>query len=152
MRGWLFPGSEGHITARGEAHLSMTIAPAALEAQLELPLIAELLEIWRDSLQSPPASMHRFSWRQPVPRGDWAFQAYQQIRQARAFGLKHPADINTLAIHCLLIHSQLPSHPYIQQLVAQAAAGTHPLETALARLSDDHWQQILTDLQKGVQR
>ncbi|WPO98559.1 hypothetical protein SFA35_18235 [Pseudomonas sp. HR96] len=150
LHGGLFPGSDlGYFTATGEAPRSAATDPQALDAQREVVLIAELLDIWRSCGQRPAPSLRSDGTNPIALPGDAAFQAYQQIRQARALGLQS-ADIQVLAAYRLLVHDGLPRHPLFQRLIAEAASGGLALEAAFLQVPGYDWDRAIAELDHGA--
>ena len=74
---------------------------------------------------------------------------FRLIRDARRLGLKDAGDLVSLSLNRVLLHPDLPQHPEIQQIIAQARKGAIQLRSHFATCSDSFWKRIVVDLPRA---
>ncbi|MNF50016.1 hypothetical protein D3C76_565250 [compost metagenome] len=144
---WLFPTSSGASSLLiGQPDTEPTFGPRAIAVQQEARLVSSVLSAWRHALRLS-LTYAPTRWRGPTllpPQA--AAQAYKQIYQARQLGLVRQQDIVTLALHRLMLHSQLHEHIDVRKLIEKAAKNETPLTALFTTLNDQSWQRIVSDL------
>lgn len=58
-------------------------------------------------------------------------------------------DLVSLSLNRVLLHPDLPQHPEIQQIIAQARKGAIQLRSHFATCSDSFWKRIVVDLPRA---
>ena len=151
IRFWLFPVSWGGCTLmRSTVYpCDSVLPPLARETQQLAPVIRRFLGVWRHAIQSPPIfAPWRWTGDSVLPP-QAGVHAFRLIRDARRLGLENSRDLLSLSLHRVLLHPDLPQHPEIQQLIAQARAGSIDLHSHFTTCSDIFWKRIVADLPRA---
>ena len=152
IRLWLFPVSweEGYTQIRSTHYFPDSGLPKLVrETQQLAPVIRRFLGVWRYAVENPPV-FAPWGWRgKSVLPPQAGVHGFRLIRDARRLGLKDAGDLVSLSLNRVLLHPDLPQHPEIQQIIAQARKGAIQLRSHFATCSDSFWKRIVVDLPRA---
>lgn len=151
IRFWLFPVSWGGYTLiRGTDYVhDIELPQLAREAQQLTPVIRRFLSVWRYMVRHPPI-FAPWGWKgSSVLPPQAGIHGFRLIRDARRLGLVNSRDLISLSLHRVFLHPDLPRHPEIQQLIAQARTGAIELHSHFTTCSDAFWKCIVADLPRA---
>ena len=151
IRFWLFPLSWGGYTLIRSTHYfhELKLPQLVRETQQLTPVIRRFLGVWRHTVRHPP-TFAPWGWQgSSVLPPQAGIHGFRLIRDARRLGLVKGHDLVSLSLYRVLLHPDLPQHPEIQQLVAQARKGAIDLHEHFLTCSDTFWKRIFAELPRA---
>lgn len=152
IRLWLFPVSwqEGYTQIRSTHYFPDSELPQlARQTQQLAPVIRRFLAVWRYAVENPPVfAPWRWKGKSVLPP-QAGVHGFRLIRDARRLGLKDSRDLISLSLYRVFLHPDLPQHPEIQQIIAQARKGAINLHDHFTSCSDSFWKRIVAELPRA---